>query len=150
MPAGYANTGYYQGQANDATYRYQTDKAANAYGRFLSQQRGSRTLGDMQTTFNRGLPDYKAGFGQRGLAGGGINSGIMRRSMANYLSDYTRDYQRAQQDATMEAQNYDAQSAALDAEYNNGLAALEQQKQDEIANAALAIEALRPILGGLG
>lgn len=150
MPAGYANTGYYQGQANDATYRYQTDKSANAYGRFLSQQRGSRQLGDMQTTFNRGLPDYRAQFGQRGLSGGGINSGIMRRSMANYLSDYTRDYQRAQQDATMEAQNYDAQSAALDAEYNNGLAALEQQKQDEIANAALAIEALRPILGGLG
>lgn len=149
MPAGYANTGYYQGQANDATYRYQTDKAANSYGRFLSQQRGSRTVGDMQQTFNRGLPDYRAQFGQRGLSGGGINSGIMRRSMANYLSDYTRDYQRAQQDATMEAQNYDAQSAALDAEYNNGLAALEQQKQDEIANAALAIEALRPILGGL-
>ena len=149
MPAGYANTGAYQGAANDLTYRYQTDKAANSYGRFISQQRGSRSLGDLSTNFNRALPGQRAGYAQRGMAGPGVNSGVMRRSMANYLSDYTRDYQRMQQDATMEAQNYDSQSAALDAQYNNGLVSLEQQKQDEIANAALAINALRPLLGGL-
>jgi hypothetical protein len=54
-----------------------------------------------------------------------------------------------QQDALQEAQNYDMQSAQMDAEYNNGLASIEQRKQSEIANAALAIEALRPYLGGI-
>ena len=62
------------------------------------------------------------------------------------LGDYSRDYGRVQQDATQEAQNYDLQPAQLDATYNNSLAALEQQKQNEIANAALSIEALRPYL----
>jgi len=140
----------YNTQAQDLQYRYNTDKANNAYGRFLSQQRGERSLGDMQTNFNRQLPDYRASFGQRGLAGSGINSGIMRRSMASYLGDYVRDYSRAQQDTTQEAQNYDLQSAQLDAYLNNSLSSLEQQKQNDIANAALAIEALRPYLGALG
>ncbi len=148
MPDGY-NSGYYQQQANDATYRYNTDKSTNAYGRFLSQQRGQRSLGDMSKNFNRGLPNFKASFGQRGLAGPGIRSGAMGRSMSNLLGDYAEDYGRIQQDATQEAQNYDLQSAQMDAAYNNSLAAIEQQKQDEINNAALQIEALRPYLGGI-
>jgi hypothetical protein len=152
MPlAGYGapNSGAYAQQASDLQYRYNTDRAQNAYGRFLSQQRGERSLGDMSRNFNRGLPNYKAGFGQRGLAGPGIRSGVMQRSMGNYLGDYARDYGRVQQDATQEAQNYDMEAARLDADYNNGLAAIERDKQNEIANAALAIEALRPFLGGI-
>jgi hypothetical protein len=148
MVAGY-NSGYYQQQSNDATYRYNTEKSTNAYGRFLSQQRGERGLGDLSKSFNRGLPSYKAQFGQRGLAGPGIRSGAMGRSMSNLLGDYATDYGRMQQDATEEARNYDLQSAQLDAAYNNSLAAIEQQKQDEINNAALSIEALRPYLGGI-
>lgn len=148
MADGY-NSGYYAQQSADANYRYNTDKANNAYGRFLSQQRGKRTLGDMSQNFNRALPNYKAGFGQRGLSGPGIRSGTMARSMSNFLGDYATDYSRAQQDMTQEAQNYDLQSAQADAYLNNSLASIEQQKQDDIANAALAIEALRPYLGGI-
>jgi hypothetical protein len=74
----------------------------------------------------------------------------MQRAMGNYLSDYARDYGRAQQDATQETQNYDLQAAQLDAYLNNQMATLEQGKQNEIANAALAIQALRPYLGNLG
>lgn len=146
---GVPDSGAYEQQASDLGYRYNTDKTTNAYGRFLSQQRGERGLGGMQRTFSRSLPNYKAGFSQRGLAGPGIRSGSMNRAMGNYLGDYARDYGQAQQDVQQEAQNYDLQGAQLDAYYNNSLAALEQQKQNEIANAALAIEALRPYLGGI-
>ena len=146
---GIPDSGAYEQEAADLGYRYNTDRSTNAYGRFLSQQRGERSLGGMSRTFNRGLPNYKAGFGQRGLAGPGIRSGSMNRSMGNFLGDYARDYGEAQQDAQQEAQNYDLQGAQMDAYYNNSLAALEQRKQNEIANAALAIEALRPFLGGI-
>lgn len=148
MADGY-NSGYYAQQAADVQYRYNTDRASNAYGRFLSQQRGSRTLGDLSRGMSRTLPSYRAGFSQRGLLGPGIRSGSMQRSMSNMLGDYARDYSRAQQDVTQEAQNYDLQSAQMDAYLNNSLAAIEQQKQDDIANAALAIQALRPYLGGI-
>jgi hypothetical protein len=140
----------YQGQENDLQYRYNTDRTTNAYGRFLSQQRGERTLGDLSQGFNRQLPSFRAGFGQRGLAGPGVQSGVMHRAMGNYLSDYGRDYGRAQQDATQEAQQYDLAGAQLDANYNNQFATIEQQKQNEIANAALTMDALRSYLGNLG
>ena len=146
---GVPDSGAYEQQSADLGYRYNTDRATNAYGRFLSQQRGERSLGSMSRNFSRGLPNYKAGFGQRGLSGPGIRSGSMQRSMGNYLGDYARDYGQAQQDVQQEAQNYDLQAAQLDAYYNNSLAAIEQQKQNDIANAALAIEALRPYLGGI-
>ena len=151
MPAdtpGY-NAGYYDQQSADLNYRYNTDKAQNAYGRFLSQQRGERTLGDMSKNFNRGLPNYRAQFGQRGLSGGGIRSGAMNRSMRNMLGDYSTDYSRTQQDVTQELQQHDLAGTQLDAYLNNSLAALDQQKQYDIMNAALSIEAMRPFLGGL-
>ena len=146
---GGVDTGAYEQEAADLGYRYNTDRATNAYGRFLSQQRGERSLSGMSRTFSRSLPNYKAGFGRRGLSGPGVRSGSMNRAMGNFLGDYARDYGQAQQDMTQEAQQYDMSSAQLDAYYNNSLAALEQRKQTDIANAALAIEALRPHLGGL-
>jgi hypothetical protein len=145
---GVADGAGYDQQANDLQYRYNTDKSTNAYGRFLSQQRGDRSMADLSQGLSRGLPGFKAAFGQRGLSGPGVKSGSMQRSMQNYLGDYSRDYGRAAQDATQEAQNYDLQSAQLDAYLNSSLAGLQAQKQTDIANAALAIEALRPYLGG--
>lgn len=146
---GVPNAAGYAREASDTQYRYNTDRAMNSYGRFLSQQRGERSLGDMQRTFNRALPSWKSNWAARGLAGGGIKSGAMQRSMANFLGDYATDYQRAQQDTQQEAQNYDLQAAQMDAQLNSSLADIEQRKQSEIANAALAIEALRPYLGGI-
>jgi hypothetical protein len=146
---GVPDTGAYTQAASDLQYRYNTDRSTNAYGRFLSQQRGERGLGDYQQNFNRQLPGYKAQWSQRGFNQPGINSGVMQRSMGNYLGDYAQQYGRMQQDAQQEAQNYDMQGAQMDAYYNNSLAALEQQKQQDIANAAAAIEALRPFLGGV-
>lgn len=152
MALGYngADLAGYGQQAADVNYRYNTDKSTNAYGRFLSQQRGQRTLGDMSTDFSRGLPSYKSTFGQRGLAGPGVRSGSMQRSMGQFLGDYAQNYGRAQQDAVQEAQNYDLQSSQMDAYLNNSLAGIEQQKQNDIANAALSIEQLRNYLGQLG
>jgi len=95
MADGY-NSGYYAQQSADTQYRYNTDKATNAYGRFLSQQRGSRTLGDLSRGMKEGLPSLRATFGQRGLMGPGIRSGAMQRSMSSMLGNYARDYSRAQ------------------------------------------------------
>jgi hypothetical protein len=147
MPAGY-NSGAYAQQASDAQYRYNTDKAANTYGRFISKQRGERSLGDMSQSFNRSLPKFGAQFGQRGLAGPNASSGVRQRAYSNYLGDYARDYTRGQTDLQAELGNFDRNDALMDANLNDSLAAIERQRQEDIANSALAIEALRPMLGG--
>ena len=145
---GVVDTGAYQRQADALNYRFNTDSANNAYGRFLSQQRGSRNLGDLTQNFNRSLPSAYANFGQRGLSGGGVNSGTMKRSMNNYLGDYAQNYMRGQQDLTQELQGFDLNQANLGAGLQYSLADLETQKQNAIARAAQGLEALRPYFGG--
>ena len=143
------NVSGYNAAQNDLQYRYNTDRANNAYGRFLSQQRGDRSLSDIKTNYDRQLPQIKSSFGQRGLSGPGIRSGAMKRAMGNYLSDFALTYGRSQQDAQQEAAQYDQSGAQLDSYYQQQQAALEQQKQNEIASSAQAIEQLRSLLGGL-
>ncbi|HZY06378.1 MAG TPA: hypothetical protein VFE69_01490 [Ilumatobacteraceae bacterium] len=145
---GVVDTGAYQRGSDALNYKFNTDSATNAYGRFLSQQRGSRNLGDLTKNFNRSLPSAYAGFGQRGLSGGGVRSGTMQKSMGNYLGDYAQNYMRSQQDLTQELQGYDLNQANLSSGLQYNLADMETQKQNAIARAAQGLEALRPYFGG--
>jgi hypothetical protein len=145
---GVVDTGAYQRSADALNYKFNTDSANNAYGRFLSQQRGSRDLGDLTKNFNRSLPNAYASFGQRGLSGGGVRSGTMNKSMSNYLGDYADNYMRNQQDLTQNLQGFDLNQANLSSGLQYGLADLETQKQNAIARAAQGLEALRPYFGG--
>ncbi len=145
---GVPDTGSYQRAADTLGYQYTGSQATNAYGRFLSQQRGERSLGDLTQGFQRGLPNAYSQFNQRGLSGAGIQSGTQQRAMGNYLGDYAQNYGRAQQDNAQNLQQYDLQGLQNTADYQNSLASLEVQKQQEIANAALGIQMLRPYFGG--
>lgn len=146
---GIPDTGAYQRAADTLGYQYTGSQATNAYSRFLSQQRGERGLGDMTNTFNRQLPNAYASYNKRGLGGPGIRSGTQQRGMGNYVGDYARDYGRAQQDLAQSLQQYDLAGLQGTADYQNSLANLELQKQQEIANAALGIQMLRPYFGGV-
>lgn len=146
---GVPDSGAYDRASSDAQYRYNADAMQNAYGRFMSQQRGSRTLGDMSQTFQRNLPGQYAQYNQRGLAGPGITSGTQQMGMGNYLGDYARDYTRSQQDITQGLQQYDLNDMSGQANLQTALDQIQTQKQQDIANAALGIEALRPFLGGM-
>jgi hypothetical protein len=148
MADGY-NSGYYAQQSSDAQYRANTDLANNAYGRLLSQQRGSRNLGGLQRNFNRQLPGYKSSFSQRGMAGPGIQTGVMQRGMSNYMGDYARDYGQAVEDNNNELMGFDRNAAQIQSGLQQNLSGIEQNKQNDIANAALMLEQLRPYLGGL-
>lgn len=141
--------GGYERQKTDASYRYSTESANNAYGRFISQQRGNRQLGDMSRSFGRQMPQYKSQFAQRGLAGAGINSGVMQQSMGNYLGDYARGYGRQQQDNTQQLQQYDLNQDNLTAWHQQQMGNIEGQKARDIAMDASQIQALKALVGGL-
>jgi hypothetical protein len=143
------DAGGYERQKNQVEYDYGNNVATNAYGRFLGQQRGSRNLTDMSTNFGRAIPKYKAQFGQRGIAGPGVRSGVQHQAMTNYLGDYAQQYGRAQQDMTQEAQQYDLKEQQYGAFRQQSLADIEAQKAQSIANDAQALEYLRQLVGGI-
>lgn len=141
--------GGYERAKGDIDYKYTNEAATNAYGRFLSQQRGQRNLGDMTRSFQRSFPRQKSQFGARGLAGSGAQSGVMKRSMNNYIGDYGRQYGRTQQDITQGLQQYDLGQMNLDEWRNRALTDLETDKANEIATTAQNLEQWRQIMGGL-
>lgn len=143
------DAGAYERQKRDVEYDYGNQTATNAYGRFLSQQRGERGLGDMTRNFQQGYAPYKAQFGQRGLAGNGIQSGVQHQAMQNYAGDYMRNYGYGAQDLTQQLQQYDLNQSNLDAFHQQSLTDIEAQKAQQIANDAQAIEWLRQLVGGL-
>jgi len=141
--------GGYERQKGAAEYKYGTESASNAYGRFLGQQRYERQTADSSRAFGRAYPGYKANFGQRGLSQGGINSGAMNRSMGNYVGDYQRQMQQGAQDQTLANQNWDMQQANLDQWRQTELQGIETSKANDIANAASNLQWLKEMLGSL-
>ena len=141
--------GGYERQKGDIDYKYTQDAATNAYGRFISQQRGERSLGDMNRSFKRSFPNFQANFNQRGLSQPGVRSGTAQQAMNRYMGDFGREYGRAQQDITQGLQQYDLNQSNLDAWRSQALTDLETDKANEIARAAENLQWLRDTLGGL-
>lgn len=141
--------GGYEGQRRDVSYRHDTDAMNNAYGRFISQQRGSRQLGDMHRNFSRQTPSHNAGYGRRGLAGAGTQSGVQQRGMQNWYGDYGREYGRTQQDLTEGLRQYDRQQMSSTAYRDQALRDIDMAQTNEMANAAQNLEWLKQMIGAL-
>lgn len=142
------DTGYYEASRRSINDQYGTDSTMNAYGRFLSQQRGSRSLGDMTQGFQRGYAPMRSQYGARGLSGGGLRSGAMQGAMQRYVGDYYQNYGRQAQDITQGLQQYDLEQARLNSWRTRSMADLDLQQAQEIARAAQNIEALKQYYGG--
>lgn len=127
---------------------FANQSAANTFERTATQQRGTRMRGDMVRGFERSVPSFTAGFGARGLAGGGIRSGVMSRAMNNFVGDHQRDLSRFDQDLATQMRGFDMRDAQLAQSRDSMLADIEAQKAYQIANTAWFINSLRPQMGG--
>lgn len=144
------NYGGYARSKADTQYKYSNDSINNAYGRFISQQRGERNLGDMYRGYERATPSFKSGLASRGLGAGGMTSGgAQRQAMDRFVGDFSRDYGRAQQDLTQTLQQFDLNQANLDSWREQQIAAIEAQKQTDIAKEAAQLQWLKQMVGGL-
>lgn len=135
-------------QQRDATLNYGTQTAENAYQKGFFTQRGQRDMDQFRKGFDRSLPSFTAQQTQRGLGGGGIQSGVMRNAMANYIGDYTNQMGQMQQDLNAGISNFDSQQALYDDYYQQTMDDLELQKALSIANTADGILQLQQLFGG--
>ena len=142
------DTSVYERQRRGIEDDYATKSATNAYSRFLSQQRGDRNIADYSRDFTRKMPSLTAAYGRRGLAGGGVQSGVYGRAMQNYVGDYQQQMSRAYADQAQEGRQYDLSEAQLTSARDKALADMETDKAKEIALAASYLSALKPQFGG--
>jgi hypothetical protein len=182
------DTSVYERQRRGINDDYAAQSATNAYSRFLSQQRGARTMADIGRTssrqsadisraygrqtadytrnYQRAAPSLTGSYGARGLATGGVQSGIYGKAMQNFTGDYQQQMSRAAEDQSVgigrigedtalqqsragedianEGRGYDLSQAQLTAARDRALSDNEIDKAKEIANAAQYLAALRP------
>lgn len=147
----YAGTGggQYERNRRGIEDRYTQGSAQNAYGRFISQQRGQRNLNDQTRLFKQGYAPYVSQYGARGLAGGGVSSGVRDQGVGRYVGDYYRDFGRTQQDLAQNMQTYDLNQAQMDLWRQEELSNIDLDRQRAIASTAANLNALRNYLGGI-
>lgn len=143
------NPAQYEGARRNIEDKWNANASQNAYGRFISQQRGNRGLSDMNRGYSRGMPGLQSSFNRRGLAGGGLSSGVQQGALNRYVGDYQRGFGRAQQDLSQTMQGYDLSDQMNNIWYQGAVGDMELQQQNDIAAAASNIDALRQYLGGL-
>ena len=138
----------YQDQTNSAMTNFANRSAQNSFSRNAAQVSGNRNVADFRQGFRRNLPKWGAGFAQRGLSGGGIQSGVHNRAMQNFLGDYTRDMGRMQEDNFNTDQQFGFNQAQFTADRDSAMADIATRKAQMIAQTAQGIASLRPYLGG--
>jgi len=115
----------------------------NAYSRFLSQQRGSRSLVDLDRGMTRGLQGLGAGYAQRGLG----QSGIREQGTSDYATNWMNQKDTITQGIAGTMRQADLGDSAANAQYDSTDADLEAEKNAAIQSTAAQLSSFMPFLG---
>lgn len=135
-------------QENAARSNFAGQSAQNTFNRGRTRAIGNRNVADFRQGFQRQLPSFSAAWGQRGLTGGGVQSGAFGRAMQNFVGDYTKDLGRMTEDQFGQDQQYDFNQARFTADRDSAMTDIATRKAQLIAQTAQGIASLRPYLGG--
>lgn len=123
-----------------ARKRRATSSIANQQAAFLGQQRGTRNISDLTRKLTEGFRPKMAGYGQRGLAGPNVASGIQRAGLERYAADMQRSITDEVQMMQDEQNRLAMTEAASQADLEDYLIQLQLQKQRDIINSATALK----------
>jgi len=115
----------------------------NAYSRFLSQQRGSRSYADLDRGMTRGLEKLGSGFGRRGLR----NSGIAAQGQNDYAQAWTQQRDDIAGSLTNDLRQLDMGDQNAWSDFNMGAADVDQMKAAQILQTAATLDQFKPFLG---
>jgi hypothetical protein len=136
----------YERQRRNLQQNLAQQSAFNAYERYLADTRAQRGIQDIEESafgIRREVPRLTSAYGQRGLTGQGVKSGVYNRALNEYGQQRTRELSRAQQDLASALRGYDLRQAGFQSGYETGLADLEAEKARQIAADAAALINLR-------
>lgn len=123
--------------------QYASTGSANAYGNFVSQQRGQRDLAKMAKGYEKAAPQIVSGFGRSGMLTPTVRSGAFAKAMREFAKDRISNTAEAQQNLSQEQNMFELGQRQLQSNYNVGLQDLEAEKARQIEQDALELMRLR-------
>ena len=123
-----------------ARKRRATGSVANRQSAKLGQMRGTRKLSELTRSLTEGFQPKMAEYGQRGLAGPNVASGIQRKGLERYAATMQEQLGDVTQQLQDEANLAVSQEANAQAELDDYLAQLDLQKKQNVINAATALK----------
>ena len=115
---------------------------ANEQSKLLGQLRGERNIADIKQKGLEGFQPFAASFGQRGLAGPNVASGIQRSGLEKYAAGLQTDIGTAETSLAEELNKIALAEADNQNELENYIAEQNRMKQNEILQTALGLKDL--------
>ena len=115
------------------------ESLANQQAAFLGQMRGKRNIADITRTYTEGYRPVQAAYGQRGLGGPNVKSGIRRQGLAKYAETMQRELGRETENLQSELNTIAAREAAQQADLDAYLNELQLSKAQQIMADAAAL-----------
>lgn len=115
------------------------ESLANQQAAFLGQLRGKRNIADITRTYTEGYRPVQAAYGQRGLGGPNVKSGIRRAGLAKYAETMQRQLGRETENMQNELNNIAATEAAQQSSLDAYLNELQLSKAQQIMADAAAL-----------
>lgn len=134
------STPYYR-TVRQAGMQRDAQLAQNAYSRFLSADRGTRALDDLNRGMTRGLEGLGSNYARRGLR----TSGIFNQAQSDYAQQWLRQQQAVQDEMQQAFRQADLNDASAWADYFGADADANEAKWNEILATA---SQLRTVTGG--
>lgn len=107
-----------------------------AQQRYLTGQAYEREGKNILESFQKSLPRLASAYGQRGLVGSGVKSGIYGRAGTELAKEYQKQTEELGSRRQAEMLGMDIQTAQLWSDWDKTLADLEASKAQEIREAA--------------
>jgi len=116
--------------------------AATQAAMFRGQTRGRSRVGDIQRQYREGFDPLVSSFGQRGLLGPNVQSGITREGLSRYAESLQRDLGTENENMQDEMNRLAIEGASSQEELENYLGQLRLQKAQDVMRAATEIKNL--------
>ena len=123
-----------------ARKRRNIQSVANRQSAFLGQQRGTRQINDLTKQLQQGFNPKVAQYGERGLQGPGVTSGIARKGLQDYAAGYQKQIGEVELDMQNQANDAVAQESSDQASLDEYIQQLQLQKQQDMVNSAVALQ----------
>ena len=123
-----------------ALRRRQRSSLANQAAAFQGQKRGKRQLEDISRVYSEGYQPLAYSFGERGLGGPNVKSGIRRSGLSRYAEKFQRNLGAETQNIQDDLNNIAMQEADSQAELEDYIAQLRLQKAQQIMATAASLQ----------